>query len=69
MAVTEIGLVTMTTLVLEEITVVDVVLMEIAAVAVDTMVVRKTSMNLVMMKAVWEVVEATMILATTTIIL
>lgn len=60
---------TMTTLVLEEITVVDVVLMEIAAVAVDTMVVRKTSMNLVMMKAVWEVVEATMILATTTIIL
>lgn len=59
----------MTTLVLEEITVVDVVLMEIAAVAVDTMVVRKTSMNLVMMKAVWEVVEATMILATTTIIL
>lgn len=59
----------MTTLVLEEITVVDVVLIEIAAVAVDTMVVRKTSMNLVMMKAVWEVVEATMILATTTIIL
>ena len=65
-AVVEVVLVGMTTLFMEETSVVEVAL--VAAVVVADMVAEGMDiMDLVMMEVIWEVAEATMILAITTI--
>ena len=64
--VVEVVLVGMTTLVVEETSVVEVALV-VAMVVVDMVVVGMAIMDLVMMEATLEVAEATMILAITTI--
>ena len=64
--VMEVVLVGMTTLVMEETSVVEVALV-VAMVVVDMVVVGMAIMDLVMMEATLEVAEATMILAITTI--
>ena len=65
-AVEEVVLVGMTTLVVEETSVVEVALVA-AVVVADMVAVGMDIMDLVMMEAMLEVVEATMILAITTI--
>ena len=65
-AVVEVVLVGMTTLVVEETSVVKVALVA-AVVVVDMVAVGMDIMDLVMMEAILEVAEATMILAITTI--
>ena len=65
-AVVEVVLVGMTTLVVEETSVVEVALVA-AVVVADMVAVGMDIMDLVMMEAMLEVVEATMILAITTI--
>ena len=64
--VVEVVLVGMTTLVMEETSVVEVALV-VAVVVVDMVAVGMAIMDLVMMKAILEVAKATMILAITTI--